>query len=73
MRAGPKENRTNGFFIAVFIRKSIDGGSAISLQIPDSVHTCIWESKNGKNPKDEKNPKRRCPKKFKRTVPVTTC
>ena len=74
LRAGPK-NGTNGFFIAVFIRKGMHTGSITLPQIPESASTCVWKSDEGNEQKSEKKRKRKRKHKKgrKRTLPVTAC
>ena len=69
LRAGPK-NGTNGFFIAVFIRKGMHTDSITSPQI---APTRVWKSDEGHKQKNEKKRKRRHKKGRKRTLPVTAC
>ena len=71
LRAGPK-NGTNGFFIAVFIRKSMHSDSIISPQIDEIAPTCVWKSKGDKS-KHERRRKKRRQKGHRRILPVTAC
>lgn len=68
LRAGPK-NSTNGFFVAVFVRKDVNTDIVATTLNPGITTICVGQCTKGT--KQRKRAKKRCRMGYRRKRPIT--